>query len=148
MIADSLYSKTRIQNWNETGISTSVIACTFRYPSMWQMHEIQTALELNLREKICCQVIHFFFFQKHKARLMCIFQNILFKPYHMLKYTRLYHRVRYVYTSVKGTGHQAVIGHQQLSDAVELYSVFLHTRESRHFRWGKGRPSKSQNTKK
>ena len=46
------------------------------------------------------------------------------------------------------TGHQAVIGHQQLSDAVELYCVFLHTRESRQFRWGKGHPSKSQITKK
>ena len=46
------------------------------------------------------------------------------------------------------TGHQAVIGHQQLSDAVELYGVFLHKRESRQFRWGKGHPSKSQYTKK
>ena len=46
------------------------------------------------------------------------------------------------------TGHQALIGHQQLSDAVGLYGVFLHTRESRQFRWGKGHCSKSQNTKK
>ena len=36
------------------------------------------------------------------------------------------------------TGHQAVIGHQQLSDAIELYGVFVHTRESRQFRWGRG----------
>ena len=27
----------------------------------------------------------------------------------------------------RDTGNQAVIGHQQLSDAVELYGVFLHT---------------------
>ena len=33
------------------------------------------------------------------------------------------------------TGHQAVIGHQQLSDAVELYGVFLHTRD---FAGGRG----------
>ena len=46
------------------------------------------------------------------------------------------------------TGHQALIGHQQLSDAVGLYGVFLHTRESRQFRWGMGHRSKSQNTKK
>ena len=48
----------------------------------------------------------------------------------------------------RGTGHLAVIGHQQLSDAVELYGVFLHTLELRQFRWGKGHRSKSQNTKK
>ena len=46
------------------------------------------------------------------------------------------------------TGHQALIGHQQLSDAVGLYGVFLQTRESCQFRWGKGHRSKSQNTKK
>ena len=46
------------------------------------------------------------------------------------------------------TGHQAIIGHQQLSDTVGLYGVFLHTPESRQFRRGKGHRSKSQNTKK
>ena len=45
------------------------------------------------------------------------------------------------------TGHQALIGHQQLSDTVGLYGVFLHTREPRQFRRGKGHRSKSQNTK-
>ena len=45
------------------------------------------------------------------------------------------------------TGHQAIIGHQQLSDAVGLYGVFVHTRESRQFRRGKGHRSKSQNMK-
>ena len=46
------------------------------------------------------------------------------------------------------TGQQAIIKHQQLSDTVVLYGVFLHTRESRQFRRGKGYRSKSQNTKK
>ena len=36
------------------------------------------------------------------------------------------------------TGHQAVIRHQQLSDTVGLYGVFLHTRKSRQFRRGRG----------
>ena len=46
------------------------------------------------------------------------------------------------------TGHKAIIGRQQLSDTVGLYGVFLHTRESRQFRRGKGHRSKYQNTKK
>ena len=49
---------------------------------------------------------------------------------------------------LSSTGHQAIIGHQQLSDTVGLYGVFLHTRESRQFRRGKGYRSKSQNTTK
>ena len=33
--------------------------------------------------------------------------------------------------------HQGIIGHQQLSDTVGFYGVFLHTRESRQFRRGR-----------
>ena len=36
------------------------------------------------------------------------------------------------------TGQQAIIRHQQLSDTVGLYGVFLHTRESRQFHRGRG----------
>ena len=57
---------------------------------------------------------------------------------------------KYIFEVIQNycTGHQAIIGHQQLSDTVGLYGVFLHTPESRQFRRGKGHRSKSQNTKK
>ena len=46
------------------------------------------------------------------------------------------------------TGQLEIIRHQQLSDTLGLYDIFLHTGESHQFRRRKGHPSKSQNMKK
>ena len=60
----------------------------------------------------------------------------------------VFNMIVFLHIKVRNTGHQAIIGHQQLSDTIGLYGVFLYRRESRQFRWGKGHRSKSQNTKK